>query len=137
MSGLKRGAQILILISGILETAIAFVAYWVFYAISKSNGSSMLTPMVILFSGMVGGILAIIGSVLIKSTKMGGAILSAVSAGLQFFATLFLILQMNGASFGDAVMIILPFFVIPNALTLSGGVIGFVSLFKNEEEKAA
>lgn len=126
MSGLKRGAQILILISGILETAVAFVAYWVFYAISKSNGSSMLTPMVILFSGMVGGILAIIGSVLIKSTKMGGAILSAVSAGLQFFATLFLILQMNGASFGDAVMIILPFFILPNALCIAGAVMAFI-----------
>ena len=135
MTGIKKGAQTLILVAGIIETAIAFIAYWIFFAISKTNGAPMTTPMVLLFSGMLGGILAIIAAVLIKYTNLGGSILSAIAAVLQFFATLFLIIQIsNGSSFGDAVMYILPFFILPNALVVAGAIMLFVPV-KNQEKQ--
>ena len=80
MNSMKRSGMGLVLASGIIETIIAFVAYWVFYALDSGN---LATPMVILMFGMLGGILAIIGSVLIKSTRLAGPILSMIAAGLE------------------------------------------------------
>lgn len=135
MKGLKKGSFILVLISGIIETIVAFVAYWVFYAIAKANDTSLVTPMVLLLFGMLGGILAIIGSVLLKYTKIGGAVLCAVAAGLQLFATLYLVVKIgSGTGFGDAVMIILPFFILPNALSVAGAIMAFVP---NKDETPA
>ena len=127
MNGMKKGGMALVLVSGIVETVVSFSAYWVFYAISKSNADvTILTPMVILLSGLLGGILAIIGAVLIKSTRIGGAILSMVAAGLELFATLFLIVQSSLTTMGDAAMIILPFFILPNALAIAGATMALI-----------
>lgn len=127
MNGMKKGGMALVLVSGIVETVVSFSAYWVFYAISKSNADvTILTPMVILLSGLLGGILAIIGAVLIKNTRIGGAILSMVAAGLELFATLFLIVQSSLTTMGDAAMIILPFFILPNALAIAGATMALI-----------
>ena len=127
MSGMKKGGMALVLASGIVETIVAFVAYWVFYGIAKANSMSLVTPMVILLSGLLGGILAIIGAVLIKSTRIGGPVLSMVAAGLQLFATLFLIVQASSTqNIGDAAMIILPFFILPNALGIAGATMALI-----------
>ena len=129
MSPMKKSGMALVLSSGIIETIVAFEAYWIFYAMYKAGaaGVTIYTPMVLLLSGMLGGILAIIGAILIKTTKLGGPILSLVAAGLQLFATLFLIVQVSamGGS-NDAAMIILPFFILPNALAIAGGTMAII-----------
>lgn len=138
MSPMKKSGMALVLSSGIVETVVAFVAYWVFYAMYKAgtNGITIYTPMVLLLSGLLGGILAIIGSVLIKTTKLGGPILSLVAAGLQLFATLFLMVQVTATgSTNDSAMIILPFFILPNALAIAGGVMAIIPA-KDEAPKA-
>lgn len=136
MENLKKSAIILSLLAGIIGTTVSFVAYWVFFALSKSGGSNIgrITPMVILFAGILGGILAIIGAVLIKSTKLAGAILCGVAMVLLVFATLFLILKMGGNS-EDAVMFILPFFVVPDALIVAGGVLALITAFKKDPDQ--
>ena len=127
MKGLKKGSFVLTLISGIVETIVAFVAYWIFYVIAKTNDTSLVTPMILLFFGMLGGILSIIGSVLLGYTKIGGAVLNAIAAVLQLFATLYLVISIGSTGgFGDASMIILPFFILPNALGVSGAIMAFV-----------
>ena len=135
MKGLKKGAFVLTLIAGIIETIVAFVMYWVFYVIALANDTSLTTPMILLFFGMLGGILGIIGSVLLKYTKMGGAVLSAVAAVLQLFTTFYLIIQIgNDTGFSQAVMIALPFFILPNALSAAGSIMAFVP---NKDETPA
>ncbi len=127
MKGLKKAGMGLVLASGIIETVVAFVAYWVFYVMYKNGNGTLTTPMVLLLAGMLGGILAIIGSVIIKSTKLGGPILSAIAAALELFATLFLIIQVSTTNLPeDAAMIILPFFILPNALGIAGAVMAFI-----------
>lgn len=137
MSQLKKSGMALVLSSGIVETVVAFVAYWIFYVMYKTgaDGMTIYTPMVLLLSGMLGGILAIIGAVLIKTTKLGGPILSLVAAGLELFATLFLMIRVTAVgSSNDAAMIILPFFILPNALAIAGGVMAIVPP-KDESKK--
>ena len=126
MNSMKRSGMGLVLASGIIETVIAFVAYWVFYALDSGN---LVTPMVILMFGMLGGILAIIGSVLIKSTRLAGPILSMIAAGLELFATLYLIVMVGAkltALNTTAIMVILPFFILPNALAIAGATMALV-----------
>lgn len=127
MSSLKKAGTGLVLASGIIETIIAFVAYWVFYIIYKNGTGTLVTPMVLLLAGMLGGILAIIGAVIIKSTKLGGPILALVAACLELFATLYLIIQVGTTHLPeDAAMIILPFFILPNALCIAGAVMAIL-----------
>ena len=135
MENLKKSAVVLSLIAGIVETIVAFVAYWVFFALYKSGSTTIgrITPMVILFAGLLGGILAIIGAILTKTTKLAGTIIVAFATVLSLFATLFLILKMGGST-EDAVMFILPFFVVPNALMIAGATIALVTSLKKPEE---
>ena len=129
MGSLKKAGTGLVLASGIIETVVAFSAYWVFYGLYKNGTGTLLTPMVLLLAGMLGGILAIIGSVIIKSTKLGGPILAMIAAGLELFATLFLIIQVATTHLPeDAAMIILPFFVLPNALCIAGAVMAILPI---------
>ena len=138
MNKLSKTATVLSLVGSIIETVVAFSVYWTFFALAKTNTIAMTSPVIVLICGILGGVIGIIGGALVKSSKLAGVILMGIAAILQLFGTIFLIAALGlEGKIGDVVMIILPFFVIPNALTLSGGVIGFVSLFKNEEEKAA
>lgn len=138
MNKLSKTATVLSLVGSIIETVVAFTVYWTFFALAKTNTIAMTSPVIVLICGILGGVIGIIGGALVKSSKLAGVILMGIAAILQLFGTIFLIAALGlEGKVGDVVMIILPFFVIPNALTLSGGVIGFVSLFKNEEEKAA
>ena len=127
MTGLKKTGRGLVLASGIIETIVAFAAYWVFYAFYKSGSFSLVTPMVLLLAGMLGGILAIIGGATIKSTRLGGPILSLVGAALELFASLYLIIQVGLQNLPeDAAMISLPFFILPNALGIAGAVMAII-----------
>ena len=138
MNKLSKTATVLSLVGSIIETVVAFSVYWTFFALAKTNTIAMTSPVIVLICGILGGVIGIIGGALVKSSKLAGVILMGIAAILQLFGTIFLIAALGlEGKIGDVVMIILPFFVIPNALTLSGGIIGFVSLFKNEEEKAA
>ena len=129
MDNLKRGSAILGIISGIFESIVAFIFYWVIYAILKVNDiTNMSVPMVVLMCGLLGGILAIVISFFVRSTKVVGACILLASSLLMIFATIFLISQMSGlaANANDSVMIMLPFFIVPNALCLAGGVMGVI-----------
>ena len=138
MTNLKKSGMALIITAGAIETVISFIAYWIFYLMSKSGGTTLVTPLVIVFAGLLGGVLGIIAGVLVRSTKMGGGILSCVAAGLQLFATVFLIIQLSiGSTGGDAVMIILPFFILPNALAIAGSVMCMVPSQDIQEAPAA
>ena len=116
-NNLRNSGMGLVLASGIIETVVSFIAYFVFYFGFKEQ----TTAMVLLLGGMLGGILAIIGSILIKSTRLGGPILSLVAACMQLFATVYLIIVTSTAQ-GDTtgIMVLLPFFILPNALAISG-----------------
>lgn len=128
MENLKKGSMVLSLVSGILEVVVAFVFYWVVYGIIKANNLNDLSlPMVVLMCGLLGGVLAIVASFFVRSTKIVGAILVIVASLLLIFATIYLIIRSSGSSaIIDSVMIILPFFVVPNALCFAAGVLGLV-----------
>ncbi|MCQ2793159.1 MAG: hypothetical protein MJ221_01875 [Bacilli bacterium] len=128
MENLKKGSMVLSLVSGILEVVVAFVFYWVVYGIIKTNNLNDLSlPMVVLMCGLLGGVLAIVASFFVRSTKIVGAILVIVASLLLIFATIYLIIRSSGSSaIIDSVMIILPFFVVPNALCFAAGVLGLV-----------
>ena len=122
-NNLRNSGMGLVLASGIVETIVAFICYFVFYF----GMSDRTTAMILLLGGMLGGILAIIGSILIKSTKLGGPILSLVAACMQLFATVYLIISISGQTGNtDGVMIILPFFILPNALAIAGATMAII-----------
>ncbi len=129
MENLKRGSMILSLISGILEVVVSFIFYWLIYSIIKSNDiGDMSLPMVVLMCGLLGGVLAIVAACFVKSTKIVAPILILAAAVLLIFATLFLIIKSSTLSqISDATMIILPFFIVPNALCLTAGIMGLVA----------
>ena len=123
MTPLKKSGAGLILASGIVETVVAFTAYWVFYFAFHH----MVTSMVLLVCGILGGVLAIIGAVLTRNTKLTGPILGLSAVCLELFATLFLVIQASLEVLPEeASMIILPFFVLPNALGIAGGIMAIV-----------
>ena len=122
-NNLRNSGMGLVLASGIVETIVAFICYFVFYF----GMSDRTTAMILFLGGMLGGILAIIGSILIKSTKLGGPILSLVAACMQLFATVYLIISISGQTGNtDGVMIILPFFILPNALAIAGATMAII-----------
>ena len=123
MTPLKKSGAGLILASGIIETVVAFTAYWVFYFAFHH----MMTSMVLLICGIMGGVIAIIGAILVKTTKLAGPILGISAAVLELFATVFLVVQASLEVLPEeASMIILPFFVLPNALCVAGGIMAIL-----------
>lgn len=123
MSSMKKGGMALILAAGIIETIVAFVTYFVIYFALHQTTMAM----VLLLGGLLGGVLGIIGGSLVKATRIGGGVLSAVAAGLMLFATLFMIIQTATVKdLGDAPMVILPFFILPNALAIAGSVMALL-----------
>ena len=134
-NSLRNSGMGLVLASGIIETVVAFIAYFVFYF----GFHHQTAAMVLLLGGMLGGVLAIIGSILIKSTRLGGPILSMVAAALQLFATIYLIIIVSGENNGidpNGVMVILPFFILPNALAIAGASMAIIpskDLIQNQQ----
>ena len=135
-NNLRNSGMALVLASGIVETIVAFICYFVFYFGLQDK----TTAMILLLGGMLGGVLAIIGSILIKSTRLGGPVLSLVAAFMQLFATVYLIISISGQTGNtDGVMIILPFFILPNALAIAGASMAIIppkdQLEKNQAEE--
>ncbi|HBF68694.1 MAG TPA: hypothetical protein DDW20_05205 [Firmicutes bacterium] len=142
MENLKKGGRILVLLSGVIETCVAFVFYWVAYAMSKSAEAGTATmnnlPFIVLLCGILGGVLLFISFFFIKNTKFVGSIIAAVATVLCLIATIYLIANINGdPSIEEVIMIVLPFFVVPNALGIAGTITLLVSSFAKSENKKA
>ena len=133
MTNLKKSGMGLTIAAGSVESAVAFVAYFIIYFALRQT----LTAMVLLLGGLLGGVLAIIGGSLVKSTRNAGGIISVVAAGLMLFATLFMIIQnATEKGLGDAGMIMLPFFILPNALAIAGAIMVMIPAKDTVEEPA-
>lgn len=132
MNKLKTVGKTLALISGVLETAVAFVFYWVIFSITKEGSQTL--PMVVLMCGILGGVLLFISSFYIKSTKLVGAILSGIAVVLSLTGTIYLICNSGGnANITNSIMIVLPFFVVPNSIGIACLATMLATLFIKEK----
>lgn len=118
MDKLKTVGKTLALISGVLETSVAFIFYWVIFSITNEGPQTL--SMVVLMCGILGGVLLFISSFYIKSTKLVGAILSGIAVILSLTGTIYLICNSNGnANIANSIMVVLPFFVVPNSIGIA------------------
>lgn len=135
MENLKKASKILILISGIIETLIAFVFYWTIYGIKVANNLQNFNtyPMIVLLFGILGGVLLFVSSFYIKETRLFGLILSSFSTALTLVATIYMICNINNKATADITMVFLPLFVVSNALALAGCLTLVASSFAKKE----
>ena len=138
MNNLKTAAKVLTLIAGIFETAISFIFYWTLYTLVKSgSGLTIFTPLIVLFIGLLGGVILIIGSCFLRSNDKLGQSLLYIGSGMSLFTTIYLIvvctLNGNGETL-DSLMLILPFFIVPNALVIASYSM-VISINKNQNKK--
>lgn len=149
MESLKRASKVLALISGIFLTIVTFISYWSIYSLTQSYSQiSVVIPLVLLFIGLLGGILLIVSTFFIKSTKLMSAIMIAIGTTLGLAVTIFLIIvsaslttvskesTVNVASrFNNIVMYVLPFFVMSNALGIVSTIMIMNSAFAKPKEE--
>lgn len=138
MNNLKKASKVLTLIAGIFETVISFIFYWTLYGLVKSgSGLTIFTPLVVLFFGLLGGIILIIASCfLINNTKLGQSLLF-IGSGMSLFTTIYLIIACGCTGNGDlldSLMLILPCFIVPNALVIASCSM-IISFNKNQNKK--
>lgn len=140
MENLKKGGRILVLLSGVIETCVAFVFYWVAYAMTKADEGGVAAmnnlPFIVLLCGILGGVLLFISFFFIKNTKFVGSIIAAVATVLCLVATIYLIANIKSdPTIEEVTMIALPFFVVPNALGIAGTITILAASFAKPENK--